>query len=71
MPEKFSKRFNTTVSIDEARRQFVNRVHNEIWGIFIDDFYAQRARPDKFIQATVTHIGEKSSGGGYRKLCEG
>jgi len=35
MTEKFHERFNIHVPVEEAKKRFVNRVHNEVLGRFL------------------------------------
>jgi hypothetical protein len=54
---KFHQRFKIDIDINEAKRKFVNRVHNEVFDSLLFSF----SRDDKFRleRRVLTHLGER------------
>jgi hypothetical protein len=60
VPAKFHERFKIKVDVDEARRRFVNRVHNIIFENFLfEHFEYQQVEIER---AILTHLGDRALG---------
>ncbi len=58
MNKKFHERFDIEIGVDEARRRFVNRVHNHIFEGFIQSDFAWGDR-NEIHRRIVSAIGER------------
>jgi hypothetical protein len=57
MNEPFHKRFDIQVSLDDARRRFVERIRTFTWSV-VSDAYSERASLNPLLQSVNFHLGE-------------
>jgi hypothetical protein len=56
---KFTERFNIEVGLDDARRRFVNRIHNEIFSAFLFGAHFRDDFRHYLYRTVATHLGDR------------
>jgi len=59
MRDKFPDRFNIDIELDEARKRFINRIHNEIyWGFLLSNHFSEGTKYS-IARSVATHLGDR------------